>query len=195
MQMLRAVAVRWFNACFRKGAMDCMSKKINQVDVVVPVKGFSFRNADEKDLNFIYELIIFGSERGHFSEAFLTPEGSKGLRLNLRSILTKKQRLDARKPAYGVIYHNEGTSVGFLINSSIYESKGTEIWMMAISEEFQNHGHGSALLDEILRNFADYRGLLMARCHPASEVMFKMFIKRGFTHKETGEKGTRILVR
>lgn len=172
-----------------------MSKKMNQVDVIVPAKGFSFRNAEEKDLDFIYKLMISGSERGHFSEAFLTPEGSKGLKLNLRSILTKKQRLDARKPAYGVIYHNEGVPVGFLINSSIYESKGTEIWMMAISEEFQNQGHGSALLDEILRNFADYRGLLMARCHPASEVMFKMFIKRGFTHKDTGEEGTRILIR
>ncbi|VVM90426.1 hypothetical protein PS663_02799 [Pseudomonas fluorescens] len=193
--MLGAAALRCMNVCCRIGVEGRMSKKTNQVDVIASDKGFSFRNAEEKDLDFIYTLILVGSERGHFSEMFLTPEGSKGLRVNLRSILTKKQRLDARKPAYGVIYHNEGTPVGFLINSSIYESKGTEIWMMAISEEFQNHGHGSALLDEILRNFADYRGLLMARCHPASEVMFKMFIKRGFTHKETGEKGTRILVR
>ncbi|SBW84892.1 hypothetical protein PVE_R2G0867 [Pseudomonas veronii 1YdBTEX2] len=172
-----------------------MSKKLNQVDVIASDEGFSFRNAEENDLDFIYKLILSGSKNGHFSEAFLTPEGSKGLRVNLRSILTKKQRLDARKPAYGVIYHNEGTPVGFLINSSIYESKGTEIWMMAVSEEFQNAGHGSTLLDEILRNFADYRGVMMARCHPASEVMFKMFIKRGFTHKDTGEEGTRILVR
>lgn len=193
--MLGAAALRCMNACYRVGAEGRMSKKINQVDVIASDKGFSFRNAEEKDLDFIYKLILAGSERGHFSEVFLTPEGSKGLRVNLRSILTKKQRLDARKPAYGVIYHNEGTPVGFLINSSIYEAKGTEIWMMAISEEFQSHGHGSVLLDEILRNFSDYRGLLMARCHPASERMFKMFIKRGFTHKETGEKGTRILVR
>lgn len=172
-----------------------MGKKFEQVDVEPPSRGFSFRNGEAGDLEFIYKLILDGAASGHFSEAFLSKEGGKGLRINLLSILTRKQRLDSAKPAYGVIYHNDGEPVGFVINSAIIGNKGLEIWMMAISKSYQGAGHGSKLLDEVMRHLVDYKGVLMARCHPSSEVMFKMLIKRGFIHKDTGASGTRILAR
>jgi hypothetical protein len=51
------------------------------------------------------------------------------------------------------------------------------------------------MLNEILGHFEGYNGVVMARCHPASEKMYQMFINRGFKHEKTGEKGTRFLLR
>ncbi|MGI3744888.1 MAG: GNAT family N-acetyltransferase [Janthinobacterium lividum] len=172
-----------------------MKQNPGQVDIVPPSEGFSFRNAEVRDLEFIYKLILEGAANGHFANAFLTPQGSKGLKLNLVSILTHKRRLDSDMPAYGVIYHEDGKSVGFIINTSIYDSKGTEIWMMAIHRSYRGSGCGSALLDEILRHMVGYNGLIMARCHPSSNIMYNMLVKRGFEHKDTGKEGTRILVK
>lgn len=165
------------------------------MDVIAPNTEFSFKNAEIFDLDFIYKEILKGASKGHFSEMFLTPEGGNGLKLNLASILTKRRRLDSDQPAYGIIYHRQGKPVGFMINSSIQGNTGTEIWMMGISEEYQAQGHGSALLNEIMGHMSDYNGVIMARCHPASERMYRMFLNRGFKHEQTGENGTRCLVR
>ncbi|WFS17197.1 GNAT family N-acetyltransferase [Pseudomonas sp. 905_Psudmo1] len=165
------------------------------MDVVAPNTEFSFKNAENSDIDFMHKEILAGASKGHFSESFLTPKGSNGLKLNLTSIVGAKRRLDSDKPAYGVIYHRQGAPVGFIINSSIQGKTGTEIWMMGISENYQGQGHGAALLDEILRHFSDYNGVIMARCHPASQKMYQMLINRGFKHETTGEHGTRFLVR
>jgi ribosomal protein S18 acetylase RimI-like enzyme len=165
------------------------------MDVVAPDTEFSFKNAEISELDFINQEILSGAAKGHFSEFFLTPEGGKGLRLNLASIINAKRRLDSAQPAYGIIYHRQGKPVGFIINSSIQGNTGTEIWMMGVSEKYQGQGHGTTMLNEILGHFEGYNGVVMARCHPASEKMYQMFINRGFKHEKTGEKGTRFLLR
>lgn len=165
------------------------------MDVTPPNTKFSFRNAKLTDLDFIHQEILSGSSKGHFSELFLTSEGSNGLKLNLISILTSKRRLDSDQPAYGIIYHHNGKSLGFMINSSIHGNTGTEIWMMGISQNYQGNGHGSALLNKVMEHMSEYNGVIMARCHPASERMYNMFLNRGFKHEETGGSGTRCLLR
>ena len=165
------------------------------MDVVAPNTEFSFKNAEISDLEFICQEILAGASKGHFSEFFLTPEGAKGLRLNLVSILTNNRRLDADQPAYGIIYHREGKPVGFMINSSIQGNTGTELWMMGITEKYKGRGHGSALLNEIMGHMSGYKGAIMARCFPASDIMYQMLLKHGLKHEQTGENGTRCLVK
>ncbi|HHS3346773.1 TPA: GNAT family N-acetyltransferase [Vibrio cholerae] len=165
------------------------------MDVIAPNTEFSFKNAEISDLDFIYQEILSGASKGHFSELFLTLEGSNGLKQNLISILNYKRRLDSDTIAYGIIYHRKNQPVGFLIITAIDGNKGTEIWMMGITESYQGQGHGSNLLDEILGRMSGYGGVVMARCHPSSEKMYQMFKNRRFTHEKTSQEGARLMVR
>ena len=72
------------------------------------------RNAEVKDLDFIYDLIMDGSKYGYFNKQYQESiEASNGLKLELMSILTNKIRINGQI-AYGIIYEYQGNAIGLL---------------------------------------------------------------------------------
>ena len=152
------------------------------------------RNADILDLNFIHKLVLSGSQNEHFNpEFYLNQAANNGLRKNLQSILNDHKRLDLDAKAYVLIAENYGKPASFMIISAREGGKGNEIWMMGTDPQYQGKGIASSFLDDVLKQFKSGNRVVFARCSPISEVMFKLLIKKGFKHVETGESGTRLL--
>jgi len=151
------------------------------------------RNAGILDLNFIHTLILSGSQKGHFSpEFYLNQAANNGLRKNLQSILNDQKRLDVDLKASAFIAENNGKPIFFMIISAT-ESNAAEIWMIGTDPQYQGKGIASSSLDKALNKFKTSNNVVFAKCHPASEVMFRLLIKKGFELLKTGESGTRLL--
>ena len=78
--------------------------------------------------------------------------------------------------------------------SEILPGVGTEILALAMDETFRGGGHGAALLDALLNGPLQDQPVY-ARCHPESQRLYEMLMRRGFDHRQDGEHGVRFLVR
>ncbi|NHC05028.1 GNAT family N-acetyltransferase [Acinetobacter sp. 187] len=152
------------------------------------------RNGKISDLSFIHRLILNGSKKGNFSpEFYLNQAANDGLRENLQSILDNQKRLDADLKTSTLITEHNGKPVAFVIFSKT-QGNAIEIWMMGTDPQYQGKGIASSLLDKILNNYKNSNGVVLAKCHPASEIMLRLLIRKGFEILKTGESGISLLV-
>lgn len=151
------------------------------------------RNAGISDLSFMHKLILIGSQKGHFNPEFnLNQLANESLKKNLRSILNDQKRLDADLKASAFITEHNGKPIAFMILSKT-QGNATEIWMMGTDPQYQGKGIASSSLDKILNKFKTNNSVVLAKCHPASEVMLRLLIKKGFEILKTGESGISLL--
>ena len=85
-----------------------------------------------------------------------------------------------------------GQSVG-LVSEIKPGHGGNEIHLFLVHHRHQQHGYGSAMLDEINRRWQKVD--LYARCFPASQTMQNMLQRRGFVYTHTNSEGASVLLR
>lgn len=152
------------------------------------------RNANLKDLEFMYSQIMDGANHGYFNRKFQElPAAANGLRLELTSILTKGVRPNGLR-AYGIIFENNGVPIGFVLMSAGEGNKGNELWMAGIDSKHRGKGYGKQMIQGVLEQFKGRNLMLFARCAPESETMYQLLSKNGFRHVATGEEGYRGLM-
>jgi ribosomal protein S18 acetylase RimI-like enzyme len=152
------------------------------------------RYATIDDLDFIFNLIIEGSQEGHFDERLSTmPEAAQGLRLEL-SLVLREQRRVYGLAAQSFMYIHKDTPIGFAILSEIENrTDATELWMVSFLKEYRNQGHCKKMINYFLKEFKKRNKDLLARCSIKSQIMFELLIKLGFKYNQTGVQGTRAL--
>jgi ribosomal protein S18 acetylase RimI-like enzyme len=151
------------------------------------------RHAVPSDFQFIHNLILDGARAGHFERQLLTPAATRGLEVELMSVLTSRVRVSGIK-AYALIWESNKNPIGFVIISAGPENEGNELWLAAISPEYRDRGEGKKMILETLRHFKGKHLMLMARCAPESKAMFHILTSNGFSHVDTGKEGSRGLL-
>src|SRR5690606_34375177 len=160
----------------------------------------SFREASIDDLDFIHTEIVEEAKNGHFSSFFYTqPEANKGLKSNLESIITRQRRLDENAVTYAYIAEYKGNLASFIILTKQHfnDKESTEIWMAATKQQYRNKGIAQNFINIILTELKSTKldtAIVYSRCLKNSENMYKLLIKKGFSHEKTDENGTRLLV-
>lgn len=157
------------------------------------LKSTMHRYANIDDLDFIYGLIIDSAKDGHFDRRLYTmPEAARGWRVELASIISERKRINGLF-ASAIVYDVDEVPVGFVLMSAGEGNKGNELWMAAIHPEHRGRGHGTRMIRGVLDQFKGRNLILLARCAPASETMYRILLKSGFQHAATGEEGYRGL--
>ncbi len=152
------------------------------------------RAAKIGDLNFVFELIIEGAEKGHFSrELCESPNEAHAFRLELASILENGVNQEGMQ-SYGLVYESEGKRIGFMFMKAAFANRGNELWLAAIHPDYRNKGFGKAMILTVLNKFQGKNLYLYARCSPESKVMYQLLIKNGFQLNKIGSDGTRALI-
>lgn len=152
------------------------------------------REATILDLPFIHAEILDASLEGFFSRAIAEdPSQSSGMKAEIRSIIEHRLRPSGLM-AQASVYESEQNPIGFVVLSAGPENKGTELWMATINKKYRGKGHGRRMLEEVLAHFEGKNAMLLARCAPEAEIMFRLLQQNGFRHVATGDEGYRGLM-
>lgn len=151
------------------------------------------RYATVEDYEFIFSLILKEAANGHFERNLLIPAATRGLELELKSVLSNHRRTN-KCYAYALIWERSWRPVGFVVMSALDGDQGNELWLAAVSPAHRGMGEGKEMINTILHQFEQQGAGLMARCAPESEAMFHILTSSGFVLDVTLEKGTRQLV-
>jgi len=151
------------------------------------------RYATIEDYNFIFPLILKEAANGNFARNILIPEATRGLELEIKSVLSDRRRPNGCY-AYILIWERMGESIGFLAISALDGDNGNELWLAAISPLHRERGEGTRMINMVLPQFKLQGAGLMARCAPEAKAMFHILTSSGFVLDVTLEKGTRQLV-
>lgn len=151
------------------------------------------RNASLGDFHFIYSMVLAEAQNGHFDRKLLIPAATRGLEIELKSVLASRIRHNGLY-AHALVWEKDKSPIGFVIMSAGPDNKGNELWMTAISPEHRGQGEGKKMILDILGHFKGKNLALMARCSPESEAMFHILTRNGFSHVTTGEQGSRGLM-
>lgn len=146
------------------------------------------RYASPADFEFIFMLVRMEAKNGHF---VLDPASVAQFGLDLQSVLASRTRQNGTH-AYGLIYEENGQSIGFVIVSFNSLNNVYELLLSAIWPRHRGKDKGKAMIAELLSQFSVD---LMARCAPESEAMFHILTANGFRHVGTGKQGVRALLR
>lgn len=151
------------------------------------------RYATLKDSDFICALILKEAANGHFDRNLLLPAASRGLELELKSVLSDHRRVNGCD-AYALIWEQNGQPIGFVVMSALDGDEGNELWLAAVSQGHRGKGEGKKMINTVLHQFEEQGAGLMSRCAPESEAMFHILTSNGFMLDVTLQKGTRQLV-
>lgn len=151
------------------------------------------RYATLADYDFIFSHVLKEAQNGHFSRDLLKPAATRGLELELKSVLSRQTRVNGFV-AYALIWEKMGQRIGFMAMSALDGDRDNELWLAAISPQHRGCGEGRKMINTVLSQFKGRNSLLTARCAPESEAMFHILTSSGFHHDATMEKGTRGLV-
>lgn len=137
------------------------------------------------DVAPIFNLILLGSEQGHFCNLYPRPRYMAGLAIQLFTLLAGWLRLpeDGWFRCTVHVLEHRGHFAGFaILRHGAYGPKGSELYMFAVAPEFQRHGLGSTALRTIQAQLPiGHR--LFAHCLPKSRGMLALLLKLGFTHQ------------
>lgn len=167
------------------------------------------RDAMSKDARFIFNLIKREVEEEHFVRWPSRMHKFLFARF-LRHMLIPEQRwprrIDANPNNDEILYARLWIGmagrkrVGFI---SICEEKpgsfgkSVELWMVAVVPERRNEGVGKLMIDLVLNTLIEHepKRKVIARCLPASQVIFDMLSRRGFRLVGRAPDGGRLLER
>ena len=148
---------------------------------------------DLSDIDFICELMLDAARHGHFNDEILKESYEQALRHDIEYLLAKGRRRDEDLRAQAIIIEDDGNRIGFAIMSEMYEGDGgNELYILAVAPEYRGRGYGAQILDELLDRWLPHAEVF-AQCLPASETMYQMLLKRGFSHVKTTDDGTRLM--
>jgi ribosomal protein S18 acetylase RimI-like enzyme len=170
-------------------------------------KDLVLREATKADTRFVFKLINQEIKEGHFKE-WPSRRHKTYFKRYLRHALIAQgmwPRLVAPNPNDNVyigarlwIGMNGMKRVGFISISE--ESPGSfeksvEIWMVAVVPERRRNRFGKMMVDLVLDRMIEEmpKRRIIARCLPASHVMFDMLKRRGFRLLGTTPDGNRTL--
>lgn len=151
------------------------------------------RYATGDDYDFILGLVLREAANGHFTRDLLSPAATRGLELELKSILSSKTRQNGYV-AYALIWEKINQRIGFVVMSALDGDKDNEMWLAAVAPQYRGKGEGKKMVNTVLDQFRGRQALLTARCAPESEAMFHILTSNGFELDATMPKGTRGLV-
>jgi GNAT superfamily N-acetyltransferase len=151
------------------------------------------RYATAEDYEFIFSLVLKEAANGHFARDLLNPGATRGLELELRSVISDRRRHNGCF-AYALIWERMGRPIGFVVMSALEGNTGNELWLTAVSPAYRRQGEGKKMIKTILHQFKQRGVGLLARCAPESEAMFHLLTANGFVLDVTLEKGTRQLL-
>ena len=97
----------------------------------------------------------------------------------MHSIVTRELLLDQRR-AKASIYSLKSKRIATLITCEAEPGSGCpEIYALSVVRRYQNQGHGSLILDDLINHYPNTD--IYARCSPASESMYRLLSDRCFT--------------
>jgi len=145
-----------------------------------------------RDHEFILSIILKEAANGHFERDLLLPEATRGLELELMSVLSHQRRHNGSF-AYALIWERNERRIGFIVMSALEGDTGNELWLAAVAPAYRRQGEGKKMIRTVLRQFKEQGVGLMARCTPESEAMYHLLTANGFVLDGTLPQGTRQL--
>lgn len=140
-----------------------------------------------RDVAPVFNLILEGSEDGHFSNLYRKPRYMAGLGIQLFSILLLGQiRLPTARwyRCKITVLRDAGKCIGFVaVRLAAYAPNIDEIYMVALDANHRRHGHGKMLLREAIGQRALGKQMVV-NCLPASFVMRSLVKQLGFKEVE-----------
>lgn len=150
------------------------------------------RDATVEDFDFIFSLILKEAANGTFSRTLLIPESTRGLEVELKSVLSHRRRPNGCY-AHALIWGRMRVQIGFLVLSALDGDNGNELWLAAVAPRYRGRGEGTRMINAILHQFKRQGVGLMARCAPEAEAMYHILTSSGFVLDATLGTGTRQL--
>ncbi|MCG2582783.1 GNAT family N-acetyltransferase [Massilia sp. TS11] len=135
------------------------------------------------DVVHVFNLILQGSDKGHFTPLYLEPRYAAGLGMQLFCLLTGWLRLPGGEWLRGrtSVVRIDGLFVGFLI--LLHRPSHDEIYMTAVDTALHGYGLGRLLIQDVLHKQPPGRPL-RADCLPASACMQRLLAGLGFERQD-----------
>ena len=147
--------------------------------------GYVLQNASVLDVPFIFELMMEGSQRGAFSDSFLSGTGSLQLFLIIFiGVLLRRawpRRFGLRASWLIVTIGKE--ALGFMRVVTLQqtaEQVHKEVSFFALDPRYRGKGHGKKVLQLFIRNLGE-GSTVVAYCTKYSRPMQKILKAGGFT--------------
>ena len=136
------------------------------------------RSANITDLDFIQGCILFGARKGHYS---FDPENTvlvQWMKKEIRSVVTSRMLLDGRQASASVFLIGNKRIATMILSQAAPGSHSLEIYALSVIRQFQNKGHGSWIINNLLEHYPDVE--IFARCTSSSVKMCNLLLSKGF---------------